>query len=326
MKDYTPEELSSLSIEELKDRIREAEVNINKIQSRLSEIDVKLGNGSASASRAVTGIDAFNRVTEDSPLSYQNLASLLRITLKKNGQFGRQIYQVLNNEMRIVVISKDQSLDHSLRDEILRFIGRDDQEKLSIALCKGAINAGEIEGNTHWTALHLRKSENQDGCVSVQAFHANSIGDGVPVAVVRVLDSISQTQLADLSPDLQANQTYQNACAKIGAGIINFNGVQIVNCPKQQDIYSCGYRTAFNMLAMHLNEDLDLIAQGREFVNVNEFIEGRKADLKEMFNGANQERQDFSRVSRPAAMAPESAVHQGSAAAFGRGAEEFQRR
>lgn len=236
-------------------------------------------------------LDIFNYVGESSNLSHQNLLYLINQAFKSSALDASQT--------AVAVISEDDSLDHCLRDEILKFIGKEPvQDKISIALCRGHLNgqSGQIEGNTHWTALHLRRIENEDGTILIKTYHMDSMGGGTPRAVKRVLESIKKTALEDLGDDLSASATYQLAIERLDNA--NFSQCKILERPtKQTDGYSCGYHAVFNMIRMHNLKRVAnatghsvtyeyYITQDKKKVAIDQFISDNKANLQNHFNSA----------------------------------------
>lgn len=233
----------------------------------------------------IPSLNNFNRVTETSNLTHQNVLFLTHEAFKAAGQ------EHANHDC--AVISEDALLDHSLRNAILKFIGQE-SEKTSIALCKGQLNSEktEIIGDTHWTALHLRKVKDKDGKISIYSYHMDSLSTEVPLPVERVLKSIKNTTLGDLGGDLSTNETYQNAIKKlphlnIGEPLASQN-----QRSKQNDGYSCGYHAVFNMIRMN-NANLtggswicqDGVAQnGQQNIAVQDFIKINKPILEQRFN------------------------------------------
>ncbi len=225
-------------------------------------------------------LDIYNYVGENTCLSHQNVLSLTSEAFRRSEKNPNQIFNT------IAVISEDRSLDDSLRDEILKFIGREPQlEKASIALVRGRINAAtrQIEGNTHWTALNLRRFVGADGRVSIEINHMDSMGGDIPSAVTRVIQGIKETEYRNLSPDLQQNAPCLRALAILQD--ITFKRPVALECARQQDVYSCGYHTAFNLVMMH--DDLftnQYILQGTRTVRVVDFIREGKLYLQGQFN------------------------------------------
>lgn len=232
---------------------------------------------------AAEDLDIFNYVGESSNLTHQNVLHLIGEAFEIAGANPDQT--------ATAVISEDKSLDYSLRDEILKFIGQEPaQDRISIALCRGHIDeeSKQIAGDTHWTGLHLRRVENEDGTISIQAYHMDSMGDIIPSTVARVLASIKETNLEDLDDDLAVNETYKNAIAHLEN--INFTECQPVKCAQQEDGYSCGYHSVFNLLRIHDADEIDAlpkaVTQGGAVVEIDQFIEDRKSDLQTNFNQA----------------------------------------
>jgi hypothetical protein len=276
--------------------VDENEEEIEKLTKKIGDFKVKLEVASdqkisvtSTGSGKEEDLNIFNYVGESTNLSYQNVLYLINEAFKSNG------LDVL--QTAVAVISEDNSLDYSLRNEILRFIGANPlQDRISIALCRGYLNeqSGQIEGNTHWTALHLRRIEDEDDKVSIKSYYMDSIGNTIPQAVTRVLESIKITTFKDLGDDLSANSTYQVAIRNLDK--TDFNKCKILKrSTKQTDGYSCGYHTVFNMLRMHNLKRVinstgysvsyeDHITHNDKEVGINQFIEGGKSGLQTHFN------------------------------------------
>lgn len=276
--------------------------NTKRSKSSLnSDAKQKTKNNVARSSRANQyNMDAFNYVSNHSNLTHQNVYHLIRESFIASGIGGGE-YDRMNREGTInisVINDQNESLDCELRDAILKFIGRGGN-KASIALCRGVIGqSGQIEGNTHWTALHLRKVANEDGSISIQPLHADSMGSDVPDAVNRVLNNIQNMSLDDLNADLQNSLLYQRAIHNLTN--ISFKPCKNINVARQEDGYSCGYHSVFNMAAMHNRVNIDNILQDSKqndvvnelrilqnstTVNVNDFIANGRRNLQEVFNG-----------------------------------------
>lgn len=283
--------------------------NTKRSKSSLnSDAKQKTKNNVARSSRVNQyNMDAFNYVSDHSNLTHQNLYHLIRESFIASGIGGGE-YDRMNREGTInisVINDQNESLDCELRDAILKFIGRGGN-KASIALCRGVMGqSGQIEGNTHWTALHLRKVSNEDGSISIQPLHADSIGSEVPDAVNRVLKKIQNMSLNDLNADLQNSHLYQRAIHNLTN--INFKPCKNINVAQQEDGYSCGYHAVFNMTAMHNRVSVDNllqdskqndvvteleILQNSTTVNVNDFIANGRRNLQAVFNGEVDSRRD----------------------------------
>jgi hypothetical protein len=231
-------------------------------------------------------LNIFNYVGTSSNLTHQNVLYLISQAFELSG--------LDENQASVAVISEDKSLDDSLRNEILRFIGQEPtQDRMSIALCRGYIDeeSGQISGNTHWTALHLRRIENEDGSVLIRAYHMDSMGNSIPFAVERVLESIRKTKLEDLGDDLASSDVYQRAIERLEHTDFKECLPLIKNSTKQTDSHSCGYHSVFNMLRMHngIRENGKFrcqqhVIQGGDEVTIDQFIEDKKADLQSRFN------------------------------------------
>jgi hypothetical protein len=245
--------------------------------------DTTTSEEDAKSNTAADDLDIFNYVGDSSNLTHENVQKLLRVAFLKNGKSGVECDAMLSNS--VAVISEDGSLDDSLRDAILHFIGQyPQQDHTSIALCRGAIVGRQIVGNTHWSALHLRRVGNE-----VKSYHMDSLGDKTPRAVGRVLGAIHGTTL---NPDLAENETYRRAIERLSTTI--FQPCKDLLCTKQKDGYSCGYHAVFNMARMQTAADVevleDVVIQDGVGIEINDFITARKADLKSSFNGAIDKR------------------------------------
>jgi len=238
---------------------------------------------------ALDELDEFNYVTNGSNLTHQNVNYLLSLAFQKNG-----LTEVEYNELNRVgsvdtVVIGAEELDYSLRDAILKFIGQEDpqEEQASFALCRGHLVDQRLRGDTHWTALHLRKITNVDGTISLKAYHMNSSGDAIPETVNRVLIAIKNMQLTDLDAECQLSHTNQRAIPRLSN--INFKDCQPLPCLKQADGNSCGDHAVFNILRMH--DSIDLTALDSEVmqdgisISCRDFITQRRADLQQRFNG-----------------------------------------
>jgi len=277
--------------DELESLIKRKEILEEERRSRLSGLvtkaDISLEQKILRAQRIMAlkkqednNLDIFNYVGESSNLTHQNVLYLIEQSFK--------LAHADNLQTAMAVISEDGSLDYCLRDEILKFIGKDpEQDRISIALCRGHINvqSRQIGGNSHWTALHLRKV-GIEGRILIQAYHMDSMGNEYPLAVDRVLSSIKETALKDLEGDLATSESYQRAIVRLEN--IDFEKCTSVLCARQQDGYSCGYHAVFNMIGVHNSEDPDQlprkINQEKTLVEVDEFIKGKKVDLSGHFN------------------------------------------
>ena len=213
--------------------------------------------------RGEVSLGIFNRVGDRSNLSYQNVAALLRYAFVNIGDMEDEIYDKKNSETHeidVVVISDDPGIT-SLKDSINRFADSA-AENCSIALCKGNIVGGEIVGDTHWTALSLRKVRGEDGKTVIQAFHTDSMGLLVPASVSRVFN--------EMKDDLLRRDIVLENCLANGGRV------------DQEDGYSCGYHAVFNLLRMRLG--VDLMTADERLQDIDKFIADGKRALKEKFN------------------------------------------
>ncbi len=185
----------------------------------------------------------------------------------------------------------NDSANKSLQRDLLKFIGNNHQDSLSIAIC-GAHNVTnhgshqEISGSSHWTALNIKKVSNADGTTRLMIFHANSIGDHIPDGVYHIIDNLNamiaecqsdlvggdESALASLAgngyieriPGAAENDT--NIMIARGAQLLaSAGGYQIpdpiaVSCANQGANTAgfgntCCENTIFNLFAMHFNND-----------------------------------------------------------------------
>jgi hypothetical protein len=250
----------------------------------------KLSLESSSSEVAQQDLDSFNRVSDDSNLTQQNVDFLLRKTLEKMSYDDDEIVAMVRSNFMITAISDDESLDHGLRDAILHFLGQDPAvENFTIFLCSGRIENGEIVGNSHWSALHLNMLADEK---TIEVLHANSSGDAIPSAVARVIKNIAALTVEDLVEDGAAlSDLHQRALARLEQ--VEFCEAKAAQCSQQEDGFSCGYHAVFNGVVMHERgiEDSELhteILQDDEMIEIGEFIENRRQDLKERFNQGDE--------------------------------------
>ena len=221
-------------------------------------------------------LNLFNFVG-DTNLTHQNLMALLATV------FDDDNYYYLGNEGKNVstAVIGSEDLDSSLRDAIISFIGQEkENDRASIALCRGHKNSlGTIEGDTHWSALHLRKITNLDGTTSIQAYHIDSLGNGtVPTSVARVLSSFATDGVGDFA----AGDTRDRAQERLAQ--TTFLPCKTLSCTRQTDNYSCGYHTALNMLLAYNHDgDFDSYPVAPQDV-ISTFIQECKTQLKLQFN------------------------------------------
>jgi len=265
------------------------------------EATKKEGSNTSSASslfyKDAKNLTIFNYISKHSNLTHQNIDYLLSIAFTKASYTQEQYDNMCTmGAVDIVIISEKESLDYLLRDAILKFIGQEpEQEKASFALCRGDVNpqTNQIEGNTHWTAFHLRRVVNEDQSIVILAYHMDSLGSTIPTTVTRVLTQIATVTLTQLNDDLQQNALYKRAITRIGEDADNqkilFMPCNSNECQLQQDGYSCGYHAIFNMLRMHLANDIHVpqsftILQDDVTVSIEQFIEERRINLQDFFN------------------------------------------
>lgn len=257
------------------------------------EVDKMLIESVKKDSETAAKMDIFNYVSDISNLTHQNILFLLRDTWKKSGRTDEQCdYNLSHGGISVAVISQDPALDYSLRNAMLDFLNHD-LDRASIILGRGNLIKNEIEGNSHWTSLHLRRVAYGDRFI-IQAYHIDSLGSlEIPDAVTRVLNSINNLKPKDLSED--DRERYQRAIGRLSSSQYCFNGQCNAGFSTiQADNYSCGYHAAFNAVASFINNDiavapLNVIWQDDKETTIEEFIAEKKEILKQKFNvGAHE--------------------------------------
>ena len=238
-------------------------------------------------------LNVYNRVTNNSNLTHENVDSLMRRAFIRSG-ITQDEYEGLsrNGQVDICVIGDGGS---SLCDAIVKFIGQNPKkDRASFAICRGyRDDSGRISGNTHWTALHLRRSTDREGKDHIHSYYSDSMSDTIHLEVARFLNSD------------QINQNVSNETRNISEvgkrGLqqlpqIVFEQTKIVRCDIQTDVYSCGYHSVYNLLRMHSAPPAESDIQPqlkitqteddgtiREEV-VQDFIILRREELKQWFN------------------------------------------
>lgn len=251
---------------------------------------VKLGHpiSTLAADVARPDLDLFNMVGGESNLTHHNVLSLLRMAFIQKGM-SEDIYDKSNGTISVAVIG-NEDLDRSLRDAIVNFLGQEGRpDRASFALCRGHIgDDGEIVGDTHWTALHLRRITNEDGAQLIQVQYMDSYEGPVPQAIERVLQSIGENGIGDFP---RGNGVVADgAIAQLAD--VTLLPCRVLPCARQRDLYSCAYHTVFNLITMHYEdnfEEYEKSFSGRreEFKKMAaEFIDFHKELLKQEFNGA----------------------------------------
>ena len=245
-------------------------------------------------------LDDFNKVGPQSNLTHQNVDNLLRGAFVKSGVKSRD-YEDNNSAggVDIVLVGNDNESDHNLLSAILKFVGQGDgktTDNASFALCRGNLNENdEIEGDTHWTALNLRRHVRNDGSVSIQASHADSAGDGkkIPETVNRVLKALQRRSgLQDLVDEgvLEA-EFYKRAIERLPN--IEFESCKAIECASQRNANDCGLHAVFNLIAMVNSRDPvsigKTIKQDGEPVDVAQFSSDRRKDLMKEFGSIEDE-------------------------------------
>ena len=257
-----------------------------------------------SSSAPVIPLDYYNIVTDRSNLTHQNLQSLLRTSTTRAGYD----YADLNNKgVFDVIVTGDGG--YSLRDATLKFIGQDSvQDRASFAICRGQLDRrGQITGNTHWTTLHLRRIEQDDGKFTIQPYYMDSMGGGIPMEVPGVLNQIKGTTTKEgLKRYFRVNLDEQLPASSLKAlerlNDLTIAQPKIVQCPRQEDGYSCGYHSAFNAiriysadqipggLANSITQEETIVTKGigvaedittvTQTTSVQDFIKSRKIELQ----------------------------------------------
>ena len=240
--------------------------------------------------------DAFNYVRNRSNLTHQNLNVLLKHTFQRSGLSEVQ-YDALSTSGSVATSVIGNQIN-DLRDSILRFIGQEPpSDRASFALCRGYLRDGQLEGNTHWTALHLRRSVDEYGRVIIRPYHADSMSNEIPQEVTRILTNLPNTKLEDLDDGARASIPHQRAISRLAD--ISFEPCQSVVCENQPDGYSCGDRSVFNILSMHNGTDLEnlqitdnAITQDGQETTLEQFLTSGRAYLKGVFNGMVDDRRE----------------------------------
>ncbi len=231
-------------------------------------------------------LNLFNYVSDNSNLTYQNVDFLLKNALQKMGISQEEKDELFRKQFLMTAISDDQSLDFSLQDAILTFLGQDPkQDKFSILMCSGMLNEdGQIEGNSHWTALHLRREGNK-----IKVYHLNSSSNSIPEAVFRVIDGIKNINADDLAQRDHGTLSDLKIRAIEELANVDFEKPIVVSCNPQKDGYSCGYHAVFNALSVHFCEDVatsqNILLQDNHQVENEDFIALHKVELQDHFNG-----------------------------------------
>ncbi len=242
-------------------------------------------------------LDAFNYVRDRSNLTHQNLNVLLKHTFQKSG-LNEEQYDALSSSGSVTTAVIGNQIDNDLRDSILRFIGQEPpSDRASFALCRGYLRGGQLEGNTHWTALHLRRSVDENGRVIIRSYHADSMSNEIPQEVTRILTNLPNTKLEDLDDEARASIPNQRAISRLAN--ISFEPCQSVICENQPDGYSCGDRSVFNILRMHNGDNLEslqltgnAITQDGQETTLEQFITSGRSYLKGIFNGVVDDRRE----------------------------------
>jgi hypothetical protein len=205
-------------------------------------------------SSAVTpagSLDAYNYVGQTSHLSHQNVNSLLRHAFTNNGLSGERYNELVRLGSVETVVIGAVNLDRILRDAILKFIGQKPQEpQASFALCRGYIEREEIRGDTHWTALHLKRVPGANGTFSIEFSHMDSMGGGVPDAVQRVIGSIRSTTLNQLTVNVSRDSFYKRGLEILHEGKVILKECKFRPCITQINGHSCGDHAVYNLVAM----------------------------------------------------------------------------
>ena len=250
-------------------------------QTRLSSIKKELFT---SPEVPESNIDEYNEVFPTRHLSQSNVLCLMR----ESFNLPEQDIELQS----VAVISRDDTIDNSLRDEVLKFIGKD-STKVSIALCEGHINksSGQIEGDNHWTALHLRKVVNEEGETTIESYHMDSRSITVPPSVDRILKSIKNTTADDLSEYLKNSDTFKQALESLEELSLNDCLGSKNQRSKQNDGYSCGYHAVFNMVRMYNADYIDCewrcpegVMRNGKSLGIEGFIESSHSILEKEFN------------------------------------------
>ncbi len=240
-----------------------------------------------------SNLDRFNFVARGVNLTQQNIDALLRIALKKYHQekTDEEIDELIRTQFSMAYLpfdEKDESLDYSLRDAVLNFLGQDPpQKKATILVGLGEINQqNALEAqNGHWFCLNLERRGNK-----ILAYTIDSLGVIERASVNRIIAKIPQTQIEDvlekdeILSDLNLRALQQIPQLKFQTGYYD--------CDRQKGV-DCGYHAVFNALLVHFGygscdgENLRILQDGKQ-VKIDEFISQRIKDLQARFNYQEQ--------------------------------------
>lgn len=228
-------------------------------------------------------LNEFNRVSDMTMLSHQNVGSLIRHTFKSSRDAK------IDAETGIVCYPSGQQdvLKARLMEELVKFLAQD-KKKLSLAIVSGTMRDDRIEGATHWTALHFRKVDVGEGICQIKAYYADSLRDGdVPKGVEGALEECRKTASTDSKDRAFATKL----------GEFDVRAASILDTPhifsleafeaqpaRQEDGYSCGYQAVHNMKKMHDADDPSAAFVGVEKTSVDQFITASKKPLQKEFN------------------------------------------
>lgn len=223
--------------------------------------------------RRQASLDLFNQVGARTNLSHQNIHQLLLLafTDRNFGGVPESEYQkrTMNgrNEVNIITISNDvtdEVFDNDILASIKKFVMNPESQHASFVVGRGCLVGEQIVGNTHWTALSISKVFQDDGGFNIIARHidSDSIGNSVPAPINRIFNKL-QRELID------------------AGSTINIQCTTVEDSVQQEDGYSCGYHTVFNLVKERLQyEDVSIDRmRSHEY-----FIDYFREHLQKIFN------------------------------------------
>ena len=217
-------------------------------------------------------LDDFNRVSFVSQLTHQNiLATKEKLFPEKEGGENKCYIAFYQNSISSNLLEQEDGLDQIISN----FRSKNDQDKISIILCDGVLDQSneyeQITDGTHWTTLHLRKTNDQ----KIVAYYTDSL-QGSSIKVPQ-----------EISSKLKKHEIDQ---------------INSIDCTVQ-DTNKCGDHSVFNALAFYeMSQDqlnskkiidtLDIPVADynkKQSMNVREFVESNRQDLMKTFNISTKE-------------------------------------
>ncbi len=271
------------------------------------------------------GYDQYNLVTPNSNLTMQNVDFLLSESLRKQigENYDKWEEKYFHKEFFITAIGSDSNLKIGLRDAILSFLGQENpSDKCTILMCSGNVDAnGVIGGSSHWTALHLRIAEKENGAKVLESTFSNSILSRPYELIYDVLKEINDLKNLDqkgleklgLIEDLERNGfkykglndnrkralealkgTRKDEVGNVirdergeavhfedSVGIEIDEVIKIQDAKQQKNAHDCGLFAVFNGLSLHFEDFNEEIEQ---FVTKWRIALRHEFDKKQIFN------------------------------------------